>query len=138
MADSDSALEAMLVAAVKAIWHSDERDQLTVNAVYKRAEADNGLGDRYFKDGARKDKSRAIVLKAVVSVVLLLRSFRPYLAFFFPSPLPKEMEESKGTRRLSSFVEPTGVISCLDDGIRDEITVQDQLIRVFLGRTQRP
>lgn len=72
MDESDSALEAMLVAAVKAIWHSPDRDQLTVNNVYKRAEADNGLGDRYFKNEARKDWSRAIVMAAVVSGMVSL------------------------------------------------------------------
>lgn len=59
-------LEAELASTVRDIYHSDARDELSVNLVRQRVETKLGLGKDFFKDGNWKAKSKQLIKDTVV------------------------------------------------------------------------
>lgn len=64
---SDKALAAALAEAVREIYNSDEREQLSVNLVRQRVEAKFDLKDGFFKGDAWKGRSKLLIKNTVVS-----------------------------------------------------------------------
>jgi hypothetical protein len=71
MAPSEKSIETALKNAVKKIFHSKERKYLTVNIARSRTEADIHLKEGFLKEGAWKDKSKAIVKDETVRLLFI-------------------------------------------------------------------
>jgi hypothetical protein len=63
---SDKAIEAELAQAVRNIYNSSQRDQLSVNLVRQRVEDELDLEDGFFKSSDWKIKSKDIIKNALV------------------------------------------------------------------------
>jgi hypothetical protein len=70
MAPSNESIEAALKNAVQKIFHSKERDVLSVNVARSQAEADIHLKNGYLREGIWKEKSKAIVKTETVCLPL--------------------------------------------------------------------
>ena len=66
----DAAVEKELADAVRRIWKSGEKAELTVNLVRQRVEQKLGLDEGYLKDGDWKSKSKRIITNTVVGLQL--------------------------------------------------------------------
>ena len=67
MAPSDKALTSALTKTVRDVFHSDEKDQLTVRFIRTKVEEEYELENGFLGEGKWKDKSKGIIKTEVVS-----------------------------------------------------------------------
>lgn len=64
---SDKALTSALHKTVRDVFHSDEKDQLSVRSIRTKVEEEYDLGEGFLNEGKWKDKSKGIIKDEVVS-----------------------------------------------------------------------
>jgi hypothetical protein len=69
MATTEKSIEASIRQTVQNIFHSKERERLSVNIVRSKTEVDIHLKEGFLKTGAWKDKSKAIVKAEIVRLL---------------------------------------------------------------------
>jgi hypothetical protein len=69
MAPTDKAIAKALAAAVREIYNSPKRDELTVNYARQVAEENLGLESGFLKEEEWKAKSKQIILDTLVCCV---------------------------------------------------------------------
>lgn len=71
---NDKALTNALLKTVRTVYHSNEKDQLSVRFVRTKIEEEFDLEDGFLSEGKWKDKSKGIIKAEVVSVIGVLKS----------------------------------------------------------------
>lgn len=64
---SDKALTSALSKTVRDVFHSDEKDKLSVRFIRTKVEEEYELGDGFLNEGKWKEKSKGIIKGEVVS-----------------------------------------------------------------------
>lgn len=64
---SDKALTSALSKTVRDVFHSDEKDKLSVRFIRTKVEEEHELGDGFLSEGKWKEKSKGIIKGEVVS-----------------------------------------------------------------------
>lgn len=65
---SDKALTSALCKTVRDVFHSEEKDQLSVRFIRTKVEEEHELGEGFLNQGKWKDKSKVIIKGEVVSL----------------------------------------------------------------------